>query len=105
MKNSCNSRGTPAQLTNIEMFCLIGNKGETPLKTTPNLFQFRIRMEWQVRRLGYRFELYDLENDPDEIANLADRDQYQEMVRIFCGKLKTFQKETNDPWLHKWEYE
>ncbi|MEI6424981.1 MAG: hypothetical protein WCP55_22410 [Lentisphaerota bacterium] len=39
-----------------------------PIKTTPNLFQFRIRMEWQVRRLGSRFELYDLENDPDAIG-------------------------------------
>jgi N-sulfoglucosamine sulfohydrolase len=62
-------------------------------------------MEWQVRRLGSRFELYDLESDPDEIANLAGLEQYQEMVKTFCGKPKTFQEETNDPWLHKWEYE
>lgn len=52
-----------------------------------------------------RFELYDLEKDPDEIVNLADHEEYQEMVKTFCNKLKTFQKETNDPWLHKWEYE
>jgi N-sulfoglucosamine sulfohydrolase len=52
-----------------------------------------------------RFELYDLENDPDELNNLADSPEYAEQVAQHCEKLKQFQKETNDPWLHKWEYE
>jgi len=51
-----------------------------------------------------RFELYDLEKDPDEIENLADRAKYRELVDSFCEKLKEFQRETSDPWLHKWEY-
>jgi len=52
-----------------------------------------------------RFELYDLENDPDEIVNLADKPEHAERVAAFCRKLQAFQKATNDPWLHKWEYE
>lgn len=52
-----------------------------------------------------RFELYDLENDPDEIVNLAGRSEYEEMVRSFIEKLKRFQRDTDDPWLHKWVYE
>lgn len=52
-----------------------------------------------------KFELYDLENDPYEIKNLADNTQYKSLVDDFCEKIRTFQKETNDPWLHKWEYE
>jgi hypothetical protein len=31
------SRVTPAQLTNIEMLFLIGNKGQIPFKTIPHL--------------------------------------------------------------------
>jgi len=52
-----------------------------------------------------KFELYDLETDPDEINNLADDPAYADMVAEFCAKLKTFQAETIDPWIHKWEYE
>lgn len=52
-----------------------------------------------------KFELYDLENDPDEIVNLADKPEYSSIVDEFCVKLKEFQRETKDPWIHKWEYE
>jgi N-sulfoglucosamine sulfohydrolase len=52
-----------------------------------------------------RFELYDLEDDPDEIVNLAGRPEYAELVESFCEKIKAFQRETDDPWLHKWIYE
>jgi N-sulfoglucosamine sulfohydrolase len=52
-----------------------------------------------------RFELYDLEADPDELVNLADRPEYQELVDSFCAKIKLFQQETEDPWYHKWTYE
>jgi len=52
-----------------------------------------------------RFELYDLENDPNEIVNLAEKEEYKEMVNMFIEKLKQFQKKTNDPWFHKWIYE
>ncbi len=52
-----------------------------------------------------RFELYDLEQDPNEVANLADSPAHAEMVRDFCAKIEAFQKQTGDPWLHKWKYE
>jgi len=52
-----------------------------------------------------RFELYDLEADPNEIVNLSGKSEYSEMVNTFINKLKRFQEETNDLWLHKWTYE
>lgn len=52
-----------------------------------------------------RFELYDLENDPNEVVNLAEKEDYASLVEEFCQKLKAFQEKTKDPWLHKWEYE
>ena len=52
-----------------------------------------------------KFELYDLEQDPHEINNLAEKSEYGSLVDDFCGKLKAFQTKTKDPWLHKWEYE
>lgn len=52
-----------------------------------------------------RFELYDLENDPNELENLAELPEYADSVAGYCEKLKSFQQKTKDPWLHKWEYE
>ncbi len=52
-----------------------------------------------------KFELYDLENDPNEIDNLACKPEYQSLVDEFSTKLRKFQEDTNDPWLHKWIYE
>lgn len=51
------------------------------------------------------FELYDLEADPQETNNLVDSPEYAPLVEAFCEQLKSFQQETHDPWLHKWEYE
>jgi N-sulfoglucosamine sulfohydrolase len=52
-----------------------------------------------------RFELYDLQADPDEVRNLAAMPEHAALVQAFCAKLRKFQQETRDPWLHKWEYE
>jgi N-sulfoglucosamine sulfohydrolase len=52
-----------------------------------------------------RFELYDLKQDPHEINNLSENSEYSSLVEDFCRKLQAFQRDTNDPWLHKWEYE
>ncbi len=51
------------------------------------------------------FELYDLENDPDEINNLADDPKYTVILEELKRKLKEFQKRTGDPWILKWERE
>lgn len=52
-----------------------------------------------------RLELYDLQADPHETVNLADQPGYAGLVDDFCRRIRAFQAETADPWLHKWEYE
>ncbi len=51
------------------------------------------------------FELYDLENDPYEIHNLAENPAYAELLQQMKADLVAFQKETDDPWVYKWTYE
>jgi len=52
-----------------------------------------------------KFELYDLENDPHEVENLADNPGHQKVLTELKSKLKAFQKRTKDPWVVKWQYE
>jgi N-sulfoglucosamine sulfohydrolase len=52
-----------------------------------------------------KFELFDLEADPDETRNLADSSEHAEILKQLQGKLKQFQKETWDGWVLKWDYE
>jgi N-sulfoglucosamine sulfohydrolase len=52
-----------------------------------------------------QFELYNLENDPLELNNLAEDPEYKEIVEGMVGKIKKFQLETNDPWVQKWDFE
>jgi N-sulfoglucosamine sulfohydrolase len=52
-----------------------------------------------------RFELYDLEADPNETVNLADDPRHAALVQAFADKVRRFQEQTQDPWLHKWTYE
>ena len=43
-------------------------------------------------------ELYDLENDPEEVKNLAGDPRHAELIKKFRGRLLDFQKRTEDPW-------
>ena len=52
-----------------------------------------------------RCELYDLESDPEELHNVADRPESAELVKEYMDKLKAFQEKTADPWLIKWRHE
>ena len=52
-----------------------------------------------------RFELYDIANDPDESRNLADDPKHASVLREYQLKLKRLQKELEDPWITKWDYE
>jgi N-sulfoglucosamine sulfohydrolase len=52
-----------------------------------------------------RFELYDLEADPDELVNIAEDPANAERVTEFVSLVQNFQLATNDPWFHKWIYE
>jgi N-sulfoglucosamine sulfohydrolase len=51
------------------------------------------------------FELFDIQNDPDETQNLASDPRCYDMLVAYQEKLKDFQERMNDPWILKWEYE
>jgi len=52
-----------------------------------------------------RHELYDLEADPREVVNLAERPESAKLLAEMQKKLKNWQQETQDPWLIKYEHE
>jgi N-sulfoglucosamine sulfohydrolase len=52
-----------------------------------------------------QFELFDIASDPDETTNLADSDGHQDVLEKYKAKLKSMQKEMDDPWIMKWDYE
>ena len=51
------------------------------------------------------FELFDLDADPSEKTNLADRPEHAETLAKLQEKLHRFQTKTGDPWDLKWEHE
>ena len=51
------------------------------------------------------FELYNIYEDPYETTNLADSAQHQQVLQRYQDKLKQMQKEQDDPWVMKWDYE
>ncbi len=51
------------------------------------------------------FELYDMREDPDETTNLALDERNAELLERYKDKLREFQREFNDHWILKWEYE
>jgi N-sulfoglucosamine sulfohydrolase len=51
------------------------------------------------------FELYHLKTDPDETTNLASNPEYADVLKRYQDRLKQFQKEMDDPWIQKWDYE
>jgi N-sulfoglucosamine sulfohydrolase len=52
-----------------------------------------------------RYELYDLQKDPDELVNLAENADYRQIFTALAGQLKEFQQKTRDPWFSKYTYE
>ncbi len=52
-----------------------------------------------------KFELYDLEKDPDELVNLATDPASAPLLAELKDEIKKFQQRTSDPWLLKWDYE
>lgn len=52
-----------------------------------------------------KFELYNLKTDPHEVQNLADSAEHASVLHRLIDDLKSFQKQTGDPWILKWDYE
>ncbi|NND97547.1 MAG: sulfatase [Pirellulaceae bacterium] len=48
-----------------------------------------------------QIELYDLQNDPHEIVNLADDPSHADLRRDLTNKLMAWLQRTNDPWLER----
>lgn len=51
------------------------------------------------------FELFDIADDPDEAHNLAADPAYADVLKQYQERLRRFQREMNDPWIMKWDYE
>ena len=51
------------------------------------------------------FELYKIDEDPHESENLADQPDFQETLALYQSRLKAFQRQSDDPWILKWNYE
>ncbi len=52
-----------------------------------------------------RYELFDMQNDPNESTNLAYHPKYSAIRDQLIEKIKVFQQQTDDPWFMKWEHE
>lgn len=46
-------------------------------------------------------ELFDLQNDPAEVKNLAKDPEYAEVLEDLRSRLEDWQRRTNDPWLYR----
>ncbi len=51
------------------------------------------------------FELYDMQNDPEELFNLSDNQDYMNVLSRMKIRIREFQEGTRDPWILKWERE
>ncbi|MEM9283786.1 MAG: sulfatase [Verrucomicrobiota bacterium] len=52
-----------------------------------------------------QFELFQIGEDPYESKNVASDPAHREALIRMQEKMKAFQREMNDPWIMKWEYE
>ena len=52
-----------------------------------------------------QFELFDIRSDPDETTNLAQSPGHQDVLETYKAKLKKMQRNMEDPWIMKWDYE
>lgn len=52
-----------------------------------------------------REELYDLQADPDEVANVIDDPAFKEVRDDLRARLRKWQQDTKDPWVVKYNYE
>lgn len=50
-------------------------------------------------------ELFDMQNDPNELKNVVGDPKHAEVLNDLRAKLKTWQEATKDPWISKYKYE
>ncbi len=65
------------------------------------LAPIRIQNTYNIFRQAPEYELYDLENDPNEYNNLADNKNYKNILEHLKAVLQTWREETGDPLLIK----
>ncbi len=80
-----------------------------------NSYTWQWLLNHGINRLGQRslrnylhrpkFELYDVENDPAELHNLAANPAFASQLERMKAKIKAFELRTNDPWVNKWNFE
>lgn len=75
---------------------------QAALKSEQPLYGKRRISEYVFRP---RYELYDLQKDPDEVVNVATNPAYEEIFATLSQQLKDYQKRTRDPWFSKYTYE
>ena len=73
--------------------------------STTGAFAIRNGRFKYVHYVKYPPQLFDLENDPDELHNLADDSAHRDKLGELKQKLREFQKRTGDPWVLKWQHE
>lgn len=52
-----------------------------------------------------QFELFDIAADPNESTNLATSPGHADILEAYQRKLKAAQRQYDDPWIMKWDYE
>lgn len=51
------------------------------------------------------FELYDLDQDPEELNNLATQTDFEKVLELMKTKMKDYQTKTADPWNIMWSHD
>ncbi len=75
---------------------------QAALKDGTSAFGKRLKADFLQRP---KFELYDLQADPDETKNLADDPAHKATFDKLAAELKAFQQKTKDPWAVKYVHE
>lgn len=105
--DACNASFSPEQFTGRSLMPLL--RGETPSDWRQSIcFQCDgvelyytqraiTAKKWKYVFNGFDFdELYDRENDPHEMTNLARKPEYNDTVKSLCQELWTFASNVND---------
>ncbi len=51
------------------------------------------------------FELFDMQQDPEESNNLAGDPEYADILEDYIEQIREFQRQTGDPWYIHWVYD